>query len=100
MAQDSISMPHPGTITYRADDGRPDRVVPVEEVPEASRFVHLDRDGRQTHDPAQAAARVPIVEVEMVGASNPAGPRSIVEYGPGRRFLRSSYMPPSSARHP
>ncbi len=90
--RNTVFPPHPGTITYRADDGRPDQVAPVDEVPERSRFVLLDRNGRETQDPAQAVRREPIVEVVMTGARDPTGPRSIREYGPGRTLWRSTLM--------
>ena len=39
--------------------------VPIDEVPEAQRFVYL-KDGLETGNPAEATERVPIVEVRMI----------------------------------
>lgn len=90
---------HPGTIVMVDRFYGTAREVPASEVPEPERFVYL-QDGVETDDPAAATERLPIVRVETIptdGAGHLVPPESAatirrMEFGPGRRALRSSLL--------
>jgi hypothetical protein len=93
--------PHPGTIVFRTAWNHSERTEQAARVPEANKFVYFEASGRETSNPVQAAARIPIVEVEMSSFDasghlvEPAKAVriSISEYGPGHKFLRHSTGP-------
>jgi hypothetical protein len=88
---------HPGTLRVLDVFHNTTTVSPVAEVPESRRFVYL-KDGVQTHDPAWATERVPIVEVHLISLDEngnlvPAEQAVKIrfkEFGPDHRPLRST----------
>jgi hypothetical protein len=90
---------HPGTLRVLDFFHKTSTVSPVAEVPESKRFVYL-KDGVETHDPAAATERVPIVEVHLISLdasgklvpTDEAATIRIKEFGPDQRPLRSTTM--------
>ncbi len=80
--------PHPGHVLFRTL-GQPDRVEDAASVPDGVKFVYYGPDGAETDGRQGAVRRVPVVEIDM--ARDPkTGWVEIVQYGPGRRFLKST----------
>jgi hypothetical protein len=90
---------HPGTLSVLDLFRNTTTVSPVAEVPESQRFVYL-KDGVETHDPAAATERVPIVEVHLISLNadgklvptEEAVEIRIKQFGPDHRPLRSTTM--------
>ena len=90
---------HPGTVTMITVFEESSKEVPVEEVPETSRFVYFI-DDVETSDPESATRAVPIVEVRMFSLDDEgnlvppdqATTIRIKEYGPEGEFLRTTRM--------
>lgn len=93
--------PHPGKIVFKALWNHSARVESAEDVPDANKFVYYNAEHQETTDPAAAATRVPIVEVEMSSFDadgNLVEPAhavrvSVSEYGLHHQELRHSSGP-------
>jgi hypothetical protein len=90
---------HPGTLHVLDVFSQMSTVVPLAEVPESRQFVYL-KEGVETHDPAAATERVPVVEVHLISVDGsgklvPAGQAATIrikEFGPDHRPLRSTIL--------
>jgi len=90
---------HPGTVRVEDVFRKTTEVTSVAEVPESRRFVYL-KNGVETHNPAEATERVPIVEVHVLSVdekgnlvpTEQAHTVRIKEFGPDHRPLRSTTM--------